>query len=181
MRFIFDRNVVNLVPLFLVRSKRFIRVLGLLLPFFIFLSVALIFLILQNRRYHSKNKEEIFSNELNLRKLIQTHKKDEMEIEPNNVELYELLGEGKNTHTHMHIISQVVVENSIHIFSSLSFVVAAVASQGAFGIVRKGILKPNNKEIAVKMLKGEYCSHSHHGAHALLLPRFPKQNQEELI
>lgn len=27
--------------------------------------------------------------------MIQTHKRDEMEIEPNNVELYELLGEGK--------------------------------------------------------------------------------------
>lgn len=42
-----------------------------------------------------------------------------MEIEPSNVELYELLGEG------------------------------------AFGIVRKGLLKPTNKPIAVKMLKGK--------------------------
>lgn len=55
-----------------------------------------------------------------LRKLIQSHNKDEMEIEPANVELYEILGEG------------------------------------AFGIVRKGVLKPANTPIAVKMLKGKY-------------------------
>lgn len=54
-----------------------------------------------------------------LRKFKQSHNKDEMEIEPANVELYEILGEG------------------------------------AFGIVRKGILRPTNKSIAVKMLKGK--------------------------
>lgn len=53
-----------------------------------------------------------------LRKIIKSLYKDEMEIEPSNVELHELLGEG------------------------------------AFGIVRKAVLKPNNREIAVKMLKG---------------------------
>lgn len=80
-----------------MRYKRFSHAIGLLLPFFILLSIALVFLVIQNRRYRSKHKKEIFSNELNLRKMIQSHKKDEMEIEPNNVELYELLGEGKHT------------------------------------------------------------------------------------
>lgn len=30
--------------------------------------------------------------------MIQSHEKDEMEIEPANVELYELLGEGESKH-----------------------------------------------------------------------------------
>lgn len=79
-----------------MRYKRFSHVIGLLLPFLILLSIVLVFLVIQNRCYRSKHKKEIFSNELNLRKLIQVHKKDEMEmeIEPNSVELYELLGEG---------------------------------------------------------------------------------------
>lgn len=77
------------------------------------LSIAFIVIIIQNRR-----KKGIYSNEMYLNEMIQSHNKDEMEIEPANVELFEVLGEG------------------------------------AFGIVRKGLLKPCNKEIAVKMLKG---------------------------
>lgn len=60
----------------------------------------------------------MYSKELYLRKITQAYDKDEMEINPINVELYEVLGEG------------------------------------AFGIVRKGVLKPSNTPIAVKMLKG---------------------------
>lgn len=44
--------------------------------------------------------------------------------------------------------------------------IQGVIGEGAFGIVNKGILKPHNKPVAVKMLKGEYsfldCD-SHHG------------------
>lgn len=72
--------------------------IGLLLTFLILLSIAFLFVVIQNRRNRSKHKKEIFSNELNLRKMIQSHEKDEMEIEPANVELYELLGEGESKH-----------------------------------------------------------------------------------
>lgn len=93
-------------------------IVALLLPFIILLSVALLYVVIRNRRNHLKHKKEIFSNELYLRKIIQSYNKDEMETEPTNVELHELIGEG------------------------------------AFGIVRKGVLKPSNMQIAVKMLKG---------------------------
>lgn len=54
-----------------------------------------------------------------LREMAQTHNKDEMEIDPSNIKLLEVLGEG------------------------------------AFGIVRKGILLPTNQFVAAKMLKGK--------------------------
>lgn len=101
-----------------VHYKRTLIVIGILSPFLVLLSVSFIFVVIQNHRNRMKHKKEIFSKEMYLRKLIQSHNKDEMEIEPANVELYELLGEG------------------------------------AFGIVRKGLLKPTNKPIAVKMLRG---------------------------
>lgn len=113
-----------------MRYKRFSHAIGLLLPFFILLSVALVFLVIQNRRYRSKHKEEIFSNELNLRKMIQTHKKDEMEIEPNNVELYELLGEGK-THTKeyfFNVVAWIVAKNSLHFFHRLVLLLLLAAA-----------------------------------------------------
>lgn len=112
------RFILRLIISNLVRYKRTLIAIGVLSPFVVLLSVSFIFVVIQNRRNRLKHKKEIFSKEMYLRKLIQSHNKDEMEIEPANVELYELLGEG------------------------------------AFGIVRKGLLKPANKPIAVKMLKG---------------------------
>lgn len=92
--------------------------IGILLPLFVLLSVSFIFVVIQNRRNRLKHKTKIFSKEIYLRKMIQSHDKDDMEIDPANVELFEVIGEG------------------------------------AFGIVRKGVLKSANKSIAVKMLKG---------------------------
>lgn len=94
------------------------QALPFLLPFVGILSIAFISVVVQSRRNRLRHEKEIFSNEMYLHKMIQSHNKDEMEIEPANVDLHELLGEG------------------------------------AFGIVRKGVLKSTNKEIAVKMLKG---------------------------
>lgn len=91
---------------------------GILLPLFVLLSVSFIFVVILNCRNRLRHKKEIFSKEIYLRRLIQSHDKDDMEIEPANVELFEVIGEG------------------------------------AFGIVRKGVLKSTNKSIAVKMLKG---------------------------
>lgn len=113
------------IIIFVVLTERYRKVLlviFILSPLFALLSVSFIVVVIQNRRNRLKHKKEIFSREMSLRKMIQSHNKDEMEIEPCNVELFEVLGEG------------------------------------AFGIVRKGFLKPTNKSIAVKMLKGEnYC------------------------
>lgn len=102
-----------------MQYKRILIVIGILSPFVVLLTVSFIYVVIQNRRNRLRHKKEIFSKEMDLRKLIHAHNKDEMEIDPTNVELYELLGEG------------------------------------AFGIVRKGILKLTNKAIAVKMLKGK--------------------------
>lgn len=102
-----------------MRYKRILRVIAILLPIVVLLSISFIVVVIQNRRNRLKREKEIFTNEMDLRKTIQSHNKDEMEIEPANVELHELLGEG------------------------------------AFGIVRRGLLKPNHKDIAVKMLKGK--------------------------
>lgn len=66
-----------------------------------------------------KHKKNIFSDDIQLNELLQSHNNHEFEIDPANVELGEILG------------------------------------QGAFGIVRKGLLKPMHKAIAVKMLKGK--------------------------
>lgn len=101
-----------------VQYKRILILIAILSPFIVLLSIAFIFVLILNRRNRLRHKKEIFSKEMHLRKLIHSHNKDEMEIEPTHVELYEVLGEG------------------------------------AFGIVRKGFLKPTNKAIAVKMLKG---------------------------
>lgn len=68
--------------------------IGILSPFVILLSVLFIFVLIQNRRNRMRHKKEIFSKEMHLRKLIHSHNKDELEIEPTNVELYEILGEG---------------------------------------------------------------------------------------
>lgn len=103
---------------FLAQYKQYIRTQYILTPLIALLCIAFIFVMIQNRRNRLKHKKKIFTNELNLRKMIQSYNKDEMEIDPANVELHELLGEG------------------------------------AFGIVRRGVLRPGNKEIAVKMLKG---------------------------
>ncbi|XP_055325419.1 tyrosine-protein kinase receptor torso-like isoform X2 [Sitodiplosis mosellana] len=102
---------------FFIQYKRILIVIGILSPFVVLLSVSFIFVVIQNRRNRLRHKKDIFSKEMYLRKLIHSHNKDEMEIEPTNVELFEVLGEG------------------------------------AFGIVRKGLLKPTSKAIAVKMLK----------------------------
>lgn len=90
-------RLICTLPFPLVRYKRFLHAVGLIMPFIILLSIGIILLMIQNRRNRSKHKKEIFSNELYLRKMIQTHKKGEMEIEPANVELFELLGEGRHT------------------------------------------------------------------------------------
>ncbi|XP_055325409.1 tyrosine-protein kinase receptor torso-like isoform X2 [Sitodiplosis mosellana] len=89
----------------------------ILLPFAVLSSLSIIFLVIQNRRSRLRHKKELFSKDMHLLKLIQTYKKDEMEIKASNVDLFEVLGEGE------------------------------------FGIVRRGLLKPANRVIAVKMLK----------------------------
>lgn len=96
-----------------VQYNRLIIAIFILSPFVILLIVSFIFVMIRNRR-----DRQIFSKDIHFRKLIHMHNKDELEMEPANVELYEILGEG------------------------------------AFGIVRRGLLKPTNKAIAVKMLKG---------------------------
>lgn len=94
-------------------------IIGILSSFVVLLSISCAFVVIQNRPIKIKQKMEIFSKEIYVRQMTQSYKRDKMEIETDNVELHEILGEG------------------------------------AFGIVRRGILKPNNTSIAVKMLKGK--------------------------
>lgn len=77
-----------------MQYKRILIIIGILSPFIVLLSVSFIFVVIQNQRNRLRHKKEIFSKEMHLRKLIHSHNKDEMEIEPTNVELYEILGEG---------------------------------------------------------------------------------------
>lgn len=90
----------------------------ILAPIIFLLSILFIFVLIQYQRNRLKYKEEIYSNDIQMKKILRSYYNDEMEIEPQNVECHEVLGEG------------------------------------AFGIVRRGLLKPANIEIAVKMLKG---------------------------
>lgn len=57
---------------------------------------------------------------MKLRRMLRAHNKDSMEVNPTDVEIQGVIGEG------------------------------------AFGIVNKGILKPFNKPVAVKKLKGSF-------------------------
>lgn len=88
------------------------------LLFAFIVCILFVFAVIKIRHSQLKLAKEFFVNEIQLQKIIRSHNKDKMEIDPLNVELHELLGEG------------------------------------AFGIVRRGILWPRNCEIAVKMLKG---------------------------
>lgn len=82
-------------------------------------SLSIIFVnVAMGVRRNRLNSAKDFFNDIHLRGMIRSHNRDGMEIDPSNVDLHELLGEG------------------------------------AFGMVRRGTLKPRNWEIAVKMLKG---------------------------
>lgn len=86
--------------------------------FAIIAFILFVFAVIKIRNSQIKLAKEFFINEIQLQKIIRSHHKDKMEIDPTYVEMHELLGEG------------------------------------AFGIVRRGVLWPKNCEIAVKMLKG---------------------------
>lgn len=82
-------------------------------------SLSMIFVnIAMGVRRNRLNSAKDILNDIHLRGMIRSHNRDGMEIDPSNIDLHELLGEG------------------------------------AFGMVRRGTLKPRNWEIAVKMLKG---------------------------
>lgn len=68
--------------------------LAVLIPILTLLCGSFIFIVVRYRRNRLRHKKEIDSKEMELQKLIQSHSKDEMEIETTNVELYETLGEG---------------------------------------------------------------------------------------
>lgn len=90
---------------------------AIILLFLMGLTALLVFSAMRNRR-SQYTTNVIYAKELQLRELAQVHNSHSMEIDLENLELFEVLGEG------------------------------------AFGIVRRGVLMPFGLSVAVKMLKG---------------------------
>lgn len=92
-------------------------------------TISLVIIVVLYRRIKKKrSKDEHLmkyqTKEVYLRELASTYNSDDMEVDAQNVRLYDVLGEG------------------------------------AFGVVRRGLILPMGPDVAVKMLKGErkfYC------------------------
>lgn len=85
---------------------------------FVTVFVALLFLSVMRSRPNQAPDVIYSSKEMHLRELAQVHSNHRMEVAPENLDLFDVVGEG------------------------------------TFGIVRRGILKPNDSPVAVKILKG---------------------------
>lgn len=72
----------------------------------------------RRKRLNDEHFIKYQSKEVYLRELASTYNNDEMEVDSQNVRLYDVLGEG------------------------------------AFGVVRRGLILPLGQDVAVKMLKG---------------------------
>lgn len=96
----------------------------ILIALLLVLSLSLLLFVILYRRMKFRHHNENYSKEMYVRELALTYNKDEMEVDPSYIRLYEKLGEG------------------------------------AFGIVRKGVLFPQKQDVAVKMLKGNFIQQS---------------------
>ncbi|XP_031631230.1 tyrosine-protein kinase receptor torso-like [Contarinia nasturtii] len=71
--------------------------LCILTPFILVLSILSIIAVIHNQRNRLKHKRQLFpmDKDIHMQKILRSHYNDEMEIDPKNIELKEVLGEGE--------------------------------------------------------------------------------------